>query len=63
MQTDERIDYCITSFMSKLYLIGGWIKRSGKSVSTCTIYDNNSSTWIKAADLNVARDCAACTVF
>ena len=63
LQIDERICYCVGSFMSKLYLIGGCIKSSGKSLSSCYSYDINSNTKNKIADLNVARYCAACTVF
>ena len=49
--------------MSKLYLIGGWIKSSRKSLSSCYTYDINNNTRNKIADLNAARYYAACTVF
>ena len=63
IKIDERMFYCIPSFMSKFYFIGGWINSSRKSISSCYTYDINSNTRNKIADLNVARDCAACTVF
>ena len=49
--------------MSKLYLIGGLINSSKKILSSCYSYNINCNTRNKIADLNVARDCAACTVF
>ena len=49
--------------MGKLYLIGGYIKRSCKSPNSCCTYDINTNTWNEIADLNVPRFHAACTVF
>ena len=49
--------------MSKLYIIGGWIGSNDTNLGTCYTYDINSNTWNKIADLNIARDCASCTVF
>ena len=63
VRIDKRICYCVCSFMSKLYLIGGYIKRSCKSPNSCCIYDINSNTWNEITNLNVARNYAACTVF
>ena len=60
---EERSFYCVGSFINKLYLIGGWIKSCGKSLRSCYTFDINSSTLNKIADLNVARELAACTVF
>ena len=49
--------------MNKLYLVGGYIRSSNKSLCSCYTYEINTNTWNKIANLNVARDCAACTVF
>ena len=49
--------------MSKLYLIGGYTESNEKSLDLCCTYDINSNAQNKLASLNVARDCAACTVF
>ena len=63
VKMEKRSFYCVGSFMNKLYLLGGWIKSCVKSLSSCYIFDFNSSTLNKIADLNVAREFAACTVF
>ena len=63
IKTEENARYCVGSFMGKLYLIGGWANSSKKNVSSCYTYDINKNKWNKIADLNVARDFAACTVF
>ena len=60
INTEEKSFYCVCSFMGKLYLIGGWRK---KNLSSCHTYDINENTWIEIANLNMARDRAACTVF
>ena len=60
---EEKSCYCVSSFMGKLYLIGGYIDSSDESLSSSYSYDFKSNTCNKLADLNVARDCAACTVF
>ena len=62
IDTEEKFCYCIGSFMSNLYLVGGCII-GYKSLSTCYTYDTNTNTWNEIADLNVARYYAACTVF
>ena len=63
IKTEEKSCYCVGSFMGKLYLTGGYIKRSRKRPNSCCTYDINSNTWNEITDLNVARDLAACTVF
>ena len=63
VRIDERICYCVCYFMSKLYLIGGWINSSHECLNSCHTYDINSQALNKVANLNKARDCAACTVF
>ena len=63
IKTEENSCYCVGLFMGKLYFSGGYIKRSRKSPKSCCTYDINCNIWNKIADLNVARDWAACTVF
>ena len=63
IQIDDRICFGVRSFLSKLYLIGGYNNSSCKTVSSCYIYDIKSKIWNEIARLNVARECAACTVF
>ena len=60
---DESICYCVGSFIGELYLIGGYVKSSKKSISSCYTYYINNNTWSKKAELNIARDCAAFTEF
>ena len=60
IKTEEKSFYCVGSFMGKLYFVGGWRK---KSLSSCCTYDINKNTWNEIANLNMARDRAACTVF
>ena len=45
--------------MGKMYLNEGWIK----ILSSCYTYDYNSNVRNKIADLKIAREFAACTVF
>ena len=47
VQIDKRICYCVGSFMSKLYLIGGWFIISNKYLSSCYSYDINKTNEIK----------------
>ena len=51
VQIDERKRYCVSSFMSKLYLIGGWIDCNNESLISCYSYDINSNAWNQIADL------------
>ena len=62
VEMKEQFYYCITSFMSKLYLIGGWNVNESIFTSCCT-YDISNNTLNKITDLNVPRFHAACTVF
>ena len=63
VRKDERICFCISASMSKLYIIGGKVTSCRKSLSLCNSYNPISNTWNKTGDLNVARYCGACTVF
>ena len=63
IEFEERVFYCISSFMSKLYIVGGWIKSSDINLRSCYTYDIHSEKLNKIAQLNVARSRAACTVF
>ena len=49
--------------MSKLYIIGGWIKSCNTDLTSCYTYDIENEIWNKIAELNLARDSAASTVF
>ena len=49
--------------MSKLYIIGGWVKSEKKCLSLCYTYNIKSNERNKIADLNLARFCSACVVF
>ena len=59
----ERSFCFVSSCMNILYLIGGWVISKNKNLSLCYTYDTNINTWNKLANLNIAREFAACTVF
>ena len=63
VEMEKRYGYCVSSFISKLYIIGGHSKSIDRYISLCYTYDVNSNTWNEISGLNKARDCAACTVF
>ena len=63
INTEEKYCYNVSSYMGKLYLIGGYINNSDKSLSSCYTYKINSNKWNKIASLKVARNWAACTIF
>ena len=63
VKINERSHYCVSSFMGKMYIIGGLIISRHKSRSSCNTYDINNNTLNKIADLNEARHYAASTVF
>ena len=63
LKAEEKSGYCVISFMGKLYLIGGYTKSCHKRLSSCYSYDINNEKWNNLANLNVARNCAECTVF
>ena len=48
--------------MKKLFLIGGWIESIRKSIRSCCFYNIVRDNWTQIADLNEARDSAACKV-
>ena len=60
---EERFDFCLCSFMGKLYIIGGSNKSTYENDRSCYTYDIKSNKLNKMGDLSVARHYAACTVF
>ena len=60
---EERFGYCLCSFMSKMYIIGGYVRNDKNISSTCYTYNIKTNERIDIADLNQARSCAACKVF
>ena len=58
IQVEENHYYCITSFMNKLFTIGGWIfdENDDKGgFSMCFVYNFKRDKWSKIANLNIAR--------
>ena len=53
--------YFVCSFMTCLYVIGGWFKH-GRSM-TCLKYDTTTSKWTNIASMDYGRKYAACTIF
>ena len=60
---EERFYFCLCSFMSKVYIIGGYIKSKKTSISSCYTYNIKNNKRYKIADLNQSRYGAASTVF
>ena len=60
---DNRCCYCACFFMSKLYVIGGFLSINGDLLGSCFANNLNSVRSSKLSDLNVARYDAACTIF
>ena len=63
IQIEEKSCFCPCFFLKQMFVIGGWIRSSDETLSSCFIYSFKSDSWSQIADLNVARDSAACTVF
>ena len=61
---EERINYCILTFMDKLFIVGGkyW---SGIYIysKACMFYDKQTCKWYSTAVMIEGREKAACTVF
>ena len=62
LQKVEKLDYCVCSFMQKMFVIGGR-GNSGRYHSSCMFYDKQSNFWTSMAALMEGREKAACTVF
>ena len=62
-RTEQRFYYCVCSFMSKLYVIGGRVFGYDKARSSCLTYDTKTAKWSKLADVNEGRSYSACTAF
>ena len=60
---DERDCYCVCSFMSELYVIGGCLREDDVPLDSCHCYNINCNTWYQIANLNEERYSASCTVF
>ena len=61
---DGRNDYCICSFMDKIYIIGGRYKRF--NLDSALEFDpgcTNNNKWKELASMNRGRQYAACAVF
>ena len=59
---DERLDFCVCSYMRKVYVIGGQGKLQG-FVYSCMCYDINSNKWTYVGSLIENRENASCAVF
>ena len=59
---EEKLNYCICSFMGKLFVIGGKNKLE-RYDRPCVFYDKQSSIWHSFAPMIESRQNAACTVF
>ena len=58
---EQRKDYCICSFMRKLFVIGG--NNRGRCRRSAMVYGKQSNSWTSIADMIRGRENAACTVF
>ena len=63
IQIEERFYYLPCLFRKMLFIIGGSIKSSDKTLKCCFSYNMKEGKCNKIAHLNEAKDCAACTVF
>ena len=58
---DKRVRYCACIFMKDLYVFGG--NCDSKYIKTCFKYSTSLNTLVKVAEMKVARENAAFTVF
>ena len=57
---DNRVYYCVCSFMKILYAFGGY---NGQSLESCLKYDTKTSKWSYIANMNSCRQNPGCTVY
>ena len=65
---DQRSEFCVCSFMKKIYIIGGEYNYKNKNilqeiVNSCMCYDIKSNKWTYVGSLIKNRKHASCTVF
>ena len=58
---DELEDFCLTNFMTKIFILGGHHYNS--ITNKCISFDTKSYKWKEIAEMNEPRKDAACTVF
>ena len=60
---DRRSEFCVCSFMQKVYVIGGYGKMNDISINSCMCYDIKSNKWTYIASMIDCRQNASCAVF
>ena len=63
---DKRINFCVCSFMQKIYVIGGESKiqeNSASFIDSCMCYDIKSNKWTYVASIIESRQNSSCAVF
>ena len=60
---DERYSFCVSAFMDKIVVIGGYYEGSGERTKSCLQFDTKGYKWTEIASMNEARSDAACVVF
>ena len=63
IKVGAKTNFCICSFMRKLYVIGGYVRNNSEYFKSCHTYDPIRSKWEKKANLKYTRRNASCTVF
>ena len=60
---DNRLHFCVCSFMQRIYVIGGNIKTEDFSIDSCMCYDIECNKWTYIAPMIESRRNASCEVF
>ena len=60
---DKRIQFCVCSFMQKIYVVGGYIEVGNYTINSCMCYDIKSNKWTYVASMIKSRTNASCAVF
>ena len=60
---DKRIQFCVCSFMQKIYVVGGYIEVGNYTINSCMCYDIKSNKWTYIASIMANRQNASCAVF
>ena len=62
---DKRTQFCVCSFMQKVYVIGGFWEVENASIESCVCYDTKRNKWtyFNITLMNQHRDNASCAVF
>ena len=62
---DDRTEFCVCSFIDKIFLIGGSVNQCDEKAPTksCLQFDTKTYEWKEAREMKEARSSAACVAF